>query len=58
MIQSMITSARYPDDRYINQDGKGLENHTDKFMDGYHNGFDAYSGNVLTVRDITDSKFI
>jgi hypothetical protein len=45
-----------PDDRYINQDGKDPENHTDRFMDGYHNGFDACSGNVPTVRDTTDSS--
>ena len=35
-----------PDDWYINQDGKGPEDHTDEFMNGYHNGFDTCSGNV------------
>jgi hypothetical protein len=33
-----------PDDRYINQPGKGPSFHTDRFMDGYNEGFDAYSG--------------
>jgi len=43
-----------PDDRYINPDGKGSENHTDRFMDGYHYGFAACSGNVPNVRGTTD----
>jgi len=28
-----------PDDRYINQPGKGPRNHTSEFMDGYNRGF-------------------
>lgn len=32
------------DDRYINQEGKGPEFHTNAFMDGYYAGFDACSG--------------
>jgi hypothetical protein len=34
-----------PDDRYINQPGKGPEHHTGTFMHGYNDGFDACSGN-------------
>lgn len=30
-----------PDDRYINQPGKGPSYHTSSFMNGYHNGFDS-----------------
>jgi hypothetical protein len=33
-----------PEDRYINQPGKGPSFHTDRFMDGYDNGFDTCSG--------------
>ena len=35
-----------PDDRYINEDGKGPSNHTDEFMNGYNNGYNNCSGNV------------
>jgi hypothetical protein len=34
-----------PDDRYINQPERGPSYHTGAFMDGYHAGFDACSGN-------------
>jgi hypothetical protein len=34
-----------PDDKYINEDGKGPDNHTNEFMDGYNSGYDLYSGN-------------
>jgi hypothetical protein len=30
-----------PDDRYINQPGKGPSFHTDRFMDGYNDGFNS-----------------
>lgn len=33
-----------PDDRYINQDGKGPDNHTNEFMDGYNDGYDSCGG--------------
>jgi hypothetical protein len=33
-----------PADRYINQPEKGPSFHTDRFMDGYNDGFDACSG--------------
>ena len=33
-----------PDDRYINQDGKGADNHTNEFMDGYNDGYDSCGG--------------
>src|SRR5688572_1717279 len=32
-----------PDDRYINQPGKGPSFHTDEFMSGYDNGYDNCS---------------
>jgi hypothetical protein len=32
---------RYPGDRYINQPGKGPSQHTDEFMNGYEDGFNA-----------------
>ncbi|MGD9533971.1 MAG: PKD domain-containing protein [Candidatus Nitrosocosmicus sp.] len=32
-----------PEERYINQPGKGPNNHTDEFMDGYNDGFDSCS---------------
>ena len=32
-----------PDDRYINQPGKGASHHTGEFMQGYSDGFDACS---------------
>ena len=33
-----------PDDRYINKDGKGADNHTNEFMDGYNDGYDSCGG--------------
>jgi hypothetical protein len=33
-----------PADRYINQPGKGPSFHTQRFMDGYNDGFDVCSG--------------
>lgn len=33
-----------PDDRYINEDGKGPSYHTNEFMSGYNNGYDSCSG--------------
>ena len=30
-----------PDDRYINQPGKGSSYHTGSFMNGYHDRFDS-----------------
>jgi hypothetical protein len=35
-----------PSERYINQPGKGSSFHTEEFMSGYYNGFDACSGGV------------
>lgn len=32
---------RYPGDRYINQPGKGPSQHSDQFMNGYEDGFNA-----------------
>lgn len=32
---------RYPGDRYINQPGKGPSQHSDRFMNGYEDGFNA-----------------
>lgn len=36
-----------PDDRYINKDGKGADNHTNEFMDGYNDGYDSCGGGNL-----------
>ena len=33
-----------PDNRYINEDGKGPDNHTNEFMDGYNSGYNSCSG--------------
>jgi hypothetical protein len=33
-----------PYDRYINQPGKGPENHTPRFMNGYDDGYDSCKG--------------
>jgi hypothetical protein len=33
-----------PDDRYINQGGKGPNNHTNEFMNGYNDGYDSCGG--------------
>ena len=33
-----------PDDRYINQPGKGPSFHTDAFMDGYYAGYNSCGG--------------
>jgi hypothetical protein len=35
-----------PSDRYINQPGKGPSFHTEEFMSGYYNGFNACSDGV------------
>lgn len=37
-------AGKDPDDRYINKDGKGPDNHTNEFMDGYNDGYDSCSG--------------
>ena len=37
-------ARKSPDDRYINEDGKGPDNHTDEFMDGYNDGYNSCSG--------------
>ena len=38
------TAISDPDDRYINEDGKGPSNHTNEFMDGYNSGYNSCSG--------------
>jgi hypothetical protein len=49
-----------PDDRYINQPEKGPSFHTDRFMDGYNDGFGACSGNNIGgnggVTDVLDAQ--
>jgi len=40
-----------PDDRYINQDGKGPSNHTNEFMDGYNAGYNSCSGGSSSNSD-------
>ena len=35
------TKINNPDDRYINQPGKGPSYHTGSFMNGYYHGFDS-----------------
>ena len=45
-----------PDDRYINQDGKGPSNHTDEFMNGYNNGYDNCSGNMQQQPDQSQAQ--
>jgi hypothetical protein len=35
-----------PSERYINQPGKGPSFHTEEFMNGYYNGFDACSDGI------------
>lgn len=51
-----------PIDRYINQPGKGSDNHTDEFMDGYNDGFDSCSetspGDQNPVADAGPDKTI
>jgi len=50
MIQGIIMAAMMLGyqtqmiDRYINQDGKGADNHTNEFMDGYNDGYDSCGG--------------
>src|SRR5215203_2848029 len=49
-----------PDDRYINQPEKGPSFHTDEFMRGYNDGYDACSGggsNNFDTSDRTDGCF-
>jgi len=36
-----------PEDRYINQPGKGPAFHSNRFMEGYNYGFAACSDNVM-----------
>lgn len=47
-----------PDDRYINQPEKGPSFHTDEFMSGYNDGYDACSDNgssTLSNREAEDN---
>ena len=37
-------AGKDPDNRYINKDGKGPDNHTNEFMNGYNDGYDSCSG--------------
>ena len=43
----VVTTLEYPiRQRYINQPGKGPSFHTDRFIDGYNDGFDACSDGI------------
>jgi hypothetical protein len=44
------------EDRYINEPGKGPSHHTERFMDGYNDGFDACGDN--NSNSGSDSDFI
>jgi hypothetical protein len=57
MIQDMITDAKIsnPDDRYINQPEKGPSFHTNEFMRGYNDGYDAVQTIIaIDFNDRTD----
>ena len=40
---------RYPGDRYINQPGKRPSQHSDEFMSGYEDGFNACNDNGYQI---------
>ncbi|MGC1132892.1 MAG: hypothetical protein WA941_08715 [Nitrososphaeraceae archaeon] len=40
---------RYPGDRYINQPGNGPSQHSDEFMSGYEDGFNACNDNGYQI---------
>ena len=46
-----------PSDRYINQPEKGASFHTDMFMQGYYDGFDACINNIQTTPKLTAETF-
>jgi hypothetical protein len=46
-----------PSDRYINQPGKGPSFHTDEFMQGYNDGYNACSSGSTDSTDSDKDKF-